>query len=74
MTTHRDPCVGLAIWAGMAGSSSFGLGGPSVTLLGGGALKAADGGSLFGILCWDTGVEMIGEACCSHSMAPGTAG
>ena len=61
--------VWLAIGAGMAGSSSFSLGGPSVTSLGGGAPKAADGSSLFGMLCWETGVEMVGEAHCSHYKA-----
>ena len=51
MTACGDDCVGLAIGVGRAGSSSFGLRGPSVTSLGGRAPKTTDGGSLFGILC-----------------------
>ena len=54
----------------MAGSSSFSLGGPFATSLGGRAPKATDSGSLFGVLCKETGVKMVGEACCSCSKAP----
>ena len=70
MTTCGDALVGLAIGAGMAGSSSFSLEGPSVTSLGVGALKATDGGYLFSVLCRETGVKMVVEAHSSHTKAP----
>ena len=70
MTAHKDTLVGLAIGAGMTGSSSFNRGGSSVTSLGVRAPKAAGGGSLFSLLCEETGFKMVGEACCSYPKAP----
>ena len=58
----------------MAGSSSFSLGGPSVTSLGVGAPKATDGVSLFSILCRKTGVKMVGKPIAATPRLPGPAG
>ena len=32
--------------------------------------KAANGSSLLGVLCWETGIEVMGKVCCSLSKAP----
>ena len=69
ISAHGPPWVGLAIGAGTVGSSSFSLGEPSVTSLGVRAPKTVDDGSLFGVLCRETEVEMVGESHCSHSKA-----
>ena len=60
----------VAIGTGMAESVSFGPRGSSVSSVEGGAPRATDGGSLLGLLCWETGDESVGEAHCSHSKAP----
>ena len=60
--------VATGTW--MAESVSFSLRGSSVSLFEGGAPRAADGGSLLGILHWETGAQAVGEAHCSHSKAP----
>ena len=43
---------------GVAESIPFSLRGSSVSSLEGRAPRAADGGSLLGILCWETGAEV----------------
>ena len=58
----------------MAGSSLFGLEGPSATSLGGRAPKATDGDTLFGILCRETGVKMVGKPTAVTPKPTGVAG
>ena len=60
---------GVAISLGMAESTPSSLIGSS-TLVGGGAHNAADGSFLLGMLCWETGIEVVGEVCCTSSKAP----
>ena len=62
-------CKELAIGSGMAESAPSDPSGSS-TLVWGGAPKATDGGFLLGVLCWETGIEVAGEVCCSCSKAP----
>ena len=66
---QRGLCEGCH-WDGMAKPVSFSLRGSSVPSVEGGAPRATDGGSLLGILCWETWVEAAEEAHCSHSKAP----
>ena len=60
----------IATGAGMVESIPSGLRGSSVSLVRGRAPRAANGGSLLGILHWQTGAEAAGEPHCSHSKAP----
>ena len=66
---HEDCC-----WGRMAESIPSGLRGYSVSLVGGGAPRATNSGSLLGILCWETGTKAVGEVHCSHFKAPGVTG
>ena len=70
VATHGRVCVRVATGTGMAEPVSFGLRGSSVPSVEGGAPRATDGGSLLGVLWWETGVEAAEEAHCSHSKAP----
>ena len=66
----RDICMRVAIRAGMAESVPSGLLGSSVSQVEGGAPRAANGSSPFGILHCKTGGDGVGEANCSCSNAP----
>ena len=70
VATCGGVCVKVATGIGMAESVSSGPGGSSVPSVEGGAPRATDGGSLLGILYWETGVEDAEEAWCSCSKAP----
>ena len=62
-------CEEVAIGSGMAESAPSNLS-VSSTLVWGGAPKATDGSLFLGVLCWETGVEIVWELCCSCSKAP----
>ena len=70
VATCRGFCVKVANRAGMAESVSFWLIVSSVPSAEGGDPRATNGGSLPGVLCWETGVEATGDVHCSHSKAP----
>ena len=61
VATYCDVCEEVANSSGMDKSAPFGLSGSS-TPMWGGAPKTANGGSLPGVLCWETGIEVGGSA------------
>ena len=69
VATHGGLCEGCH-QDGDAESIPFCLKGSSVPSIQGGVPRAADGGSLLGILPWETGVDAVEEAHCSHSKTP----
>ena len=69
MATCCNTCEEVANGSGAAESAPCRPSGSS-TLVRGGAPKAADGDFLSGVLCWETGIELVQEVCCSHSKAP----
>ena len=71
MAAYGSTCEEVAIGSGMAEFAPSNLSGSS-TLMGGGVPKAADGSFFLGVLCWETGIEVVGQVCCSCSKAPWT--
>ena len=66
----RIVIVRVAAGTGVMESIPSGLKGSSDSLAAERAPRPAEGGCLTGMLCWETEAGVMGEACCSHSMAP----
>ena len=66
----RIVVVRVAVGTEVTGSVPSGLKGSSDSSAAGRAPRAAEGGCLIGVLCWETEAGVMGEACCSHPMAP----
>ena len=62
-------CEEMAIGLGMAESAPSILSGSSNPERGE-VPKATDSGFLLGVLCYETGVELVGEVCYTCSKAP----
>ena len=76
VATYRGICMKVAIGTGMAESISFGLMGSSVSLVEGGAFRAADGGSFLGIAyyAWRQGLRLWRKPTAAIPRPPGDAG
>ena len=61
VAAHGDICMRAAIGAGMMESIPSGLRGSSVSLAEGIVPRAANGGSLLGVLHQETGAEAVGK-------------
>ena len=61
---------GLPSGQGWLSPSTLAWGDLLFLLLRAGASRAVNGNSLFGMLCWDTGAEAVGQVFCSCYKAP----